>query len=281
MAKNRSKYVTELVTPKKTPKILEAEVPRTAEKGVGIFKRSTVKPTTRESQIISEVSRIREVMPKKSVQQNYNAINKENVKLARQLERDVSKSRATVSAKEMSQAIDDSIGTVVAESPIIVGNLQTTATRVAEKAKKIILSNDETAIGLLKSRKEFDAWVRTLPRGEAKLATDAAMEAQSVAIKTVRNTMNDMLDAKVKSTAVKRELKRQSLLYDALDNMTPKAAQEANSAIGRSWQNTFKVLGIRNKAIQGLAMAAGVGGLGAAAKFAPLITLLQMMQISI
>ena len=51
--------------------------------------------------------------------------------------------------------------------------------------------------------------------------------------------MNDMIDIKVKSTVVKRELKRQSLLYDALKNITPKAADEANTALGRIWQNSF------------------------------------------
>jgi len=272
IAKKRGKFIQELIEPKRTPKVKISEVPRTVETGRGPFKTSTIKPTPRESQIAAEVSRIKGVHHKKSIQQNYSAISKENTKLAMKLEADVSKSRAIIPVDESVQVIDDAINVIIAENPIIVGNLKTTAIRVANKAKQILKENSPDASGLLKARKEFDSWVRTLPRGDVKLSADAAMESQSIAIKTVRNSMNDLLDARVKSAAVKRELKRQSLLYDALGNITPKAAEEANSAIGRAWQNAFKVLGIRNKSIQSAAAVMGVGGLGAAAKFAPVFT---------
>ena len=269
---NRNTFIKDLVLPKKTPTVLKSEVARTTEKGSGIFKTSVVKPTTRESKIIDEVLKIHGVTVKKSAQQNYTAINKTNIKLAKKLERDVLKSRASITVAESSQAIDDAVKVIIDESPIIVGNLKTTALRVSNKAKKILAEHSETPLGLLKARKDFDNWVRTLPRGEAKLSADAAMEAQSVAIKTTRSAMNDLLNNKVRSTVVKRELSRQSLLYEALENVTPKAAEAANTAVGRAWQNTFKVLGIRNKAIQSAAAVMGVGGLGAAAQFAPIFT---------
>lgn len=272
IAKKRAETIKDLVLPIKTRKVLESEVARTTEKGIGPFKRSVVAPTVRESEIIREVSKIKGVSANKSAQQNYMAIKEANKKLANKLEVNVAKNRTPIPLTESSQAIDDAIKVVIDENPIIVGNLKTTAKRVSEKAKKILSENDPTPSGLLKSRKEFDNWVRALPRGEAKLAVDASMESQSIAIKTVRNSMNDLLDSKVKSAAVKKGLKSQSLLYNALDNITPKAALSANTAIGRAWQNAFKVLGIRNKAIQSAAAVMGVGGLGAAAQFAPVFT---------
>jgi len=272
LAKNKSTFVQDLISPTKTKKVKEAEVARTVESGVGPFKRSIITPTTREAEVASEVLKIKGVSQSKSVQQNYNAVNNANTKLAKRLESNVSKERAKIPLPEISKSIDDAVNILIEESPLIVGNIQTTAKRVADKAKKLIASNPQTASGLLRSRKQFDTWVRGLPRGESKLSADAAMESQSLTIKAVRNAMNDMLDSKVKNTVVKRELKRQSLLYEALENMTPKAASEYNTALGRAWQNSVKVLPTKNKLVQQLAVIFGIGGLGAAAKFAPIIT---------
>lgn len=272
IAQKRGQFVQDLISPVRTKKVLESEVPRTTEVGKGIFKRSKVAPTRRESQIAQEVARVKEVTNKKSVQGNYNVLDKKVSALADDLERQVSKSKAVVPFEEAVKTIDDRLGVIIDESPLIVGNLKTTAQRVGEQAKKIINSNPPTPQGMLKSRKQFDAWVKTLPRGEAKLAADASMEAQSIAIKTVRRTMNDIVDTKAKNATVHRELQRQSKLLEAMDNMVPKAAAEANTAVGRLWQNATSVLPIRNKMIQEAALLSGIGGLGAAAIFAPYIT---------
>jgi hypothetical protein len=56
-----------------------------------------------------------------------------------------------------------------------------------------------------------------------------------------------------------------------MDNIKPKAAFEADSAIGRVFDRVGETLGIKNKVVQGAATVAGIGGLGAAATFAPFV----------
>ena len=166
--------------------------------------------------------------------------------------------------------IDDAVRKLISENPVIVGDAQRVAERVAKKAKELMSQNPSTAQGLLESRKQLDSWIR-LQKGQK--AFDPAMEnALSVSVRTVRQTMNDTIGKAVPSVAVKNELRKQSLLYDALDNIAPKAAAEANTAIARAWQNAVKVLPFRGVANHELALLFGVGGLGAAAMFAPYVS---------
>ena len=270
IAKNRGKFVQDFVLPKPTVKTKLAETSRTTEKGWGPFRKSIVEPSAREKEIATEVYKIKAVSHKNSIQMNMNVISDENVKLARQLESHVAKSKVNIPLTESSNAIDSAISTLVSENPTIVGNAERTAQRIGQKAKDIIDKNGTSGSGLLRSRKELDNWIRSQ---KGQKAFDPEMEnALSVSVKAVRTAMNDLLDSKVKNSVVKRELKRQSLLYDALESLGPKAAEEANTAIARAWQNAVKVLPFKNKLVQELGFLTGIGGLGAAAKFAPLLT---------
>lgn len=266
----RADFVGGLITPKKTAKVLTDEVARTTEKGVGAFKRNIVALSPREADIAKEIRKIKGVIPKNSVQRNYNIINAENAKLAKQLEKDLTKRRFLVLGGTAEKNIDDAVSKLVSENPVIVGDAQRVASRVATKAKEIISKNSPTPSGLLQSRKELDFWIKSQ---KGQKAFDPAMEnALSVSVRSVRNSINDTLEKSIPSVAVKKSLKKQNLLYEALDNVAPKAAAEANTAIARAWQNAVKVLPFRGVANQELALLFGVGGLGAAAMFAPYVS---------
>lgn len=267
IAKERNKFVGDLIAPKKTPKVKLAEVSRTQEAGVGPFKRSVVSLSPREQQIAAEVKRVKGVTPKKTVQGNLNAVDKANRIINKQLERDVAKSREIITHSEAETALGNAITRLVEENPVIVGNAQVTATKVANKAIQLISENPSTPSGILKARKQLDSWIR-IQKGDK--AFDPALEnALSISVRTVRREMNNLVDAKVKSTAVKRELKRQNLLFEAIDNIGPKAAEESNFAIGRAVQNMAKVLPFRSKFVQEAGTVVGLGIVGASATFAP------------
>jgi len=57
-----------------------------------------------------------------------------------------------------------------------------------------------------------------------------------------------------------------------MDDIAVKAADEANSALRRSFRKALKVLTLRGELNQSAALLWGVGGMGAAAMFAPFIT---------
>jgi hypothetical protein len=82
------------------------------------------------------------------------------------------------------------------------------------------------------------------------------------------------LEEKAPTLGIKSSLKRQSSLFNALDTLEVKAAQEADNAIGRAMQRIGMVLGTKSKVVQAVAAAAGIGGLGAAATFAPAVAII-------
>ncbi len=81
--------------------------------------------------------------------------------------------------------------------------------------------------------------------------------------------MNTVLDENATNLWKKDSLRKQSALYRAMDNIAPKAAQEANTPLLRALDSVGKVLGVKSHIVQGIAAAVGIGGLGAAATFAP------------
>ena len=270
--KARSEFVGKLIAPKKTIKVLEKEVARTAEEGIGIFRKNVTQLSPAEKLMSKEVSKIKNVHPSKSLQMNYNAITSENSKLAVQLEKDLAKGAPfdfipkTTSIKN----IDNSITKLIAENPVIVGEVEKTAAKVATKAKELIANNKQTGSGLLKARKEFDAFIRNL-KGDRAFESELD-NALTISVREVRRSMNQTLADHAPNVAVKNSLKRQNILYDSLDNIAPKAAAEANTRIGQIMQNAAQALPIRNKIIQEAALRTGVGGLAATARYAPAVT---------
>ncbi|GMR03274.1 MAG: hypothetical protein BMS9Abin21_104 [Thermodesulfovibrionia bacterium] len=268
--RQRRDFIKKLVTPVESKKVLIDETSRTAEIGRGPFKRSVVNLSPQERVMAAEVKRVAGVSGSKTIQGNLNAIINANIKLAKKLDSEVKKSKILITRNEVAKNIDNAVDDLISRNPVIVGNAETTARRVATKAKEIIGNNPGTPKGVLDSRKQLDSWIRS-QKGEK--AFDPVMEnALSIAVRTVRRSMNDTVSARVPGARIKSELKRQSILFDVIDNVAPKAAKESNTAIFRAWENTARVLPFRGEANQKLALLFGVGGLGAAAAFAPWIT---------
>lgn len=270
--KARSEFIGKLIAPKKTVKVLEKEVARTAEEGIGIFRKNITQLSPAEKLMAKETAKIKGVLPSKSLQMNYNAITAENSKLAVQLEKDLAKGAPFdfIPKTTSINNIDKSITKLIAENPVIVGEVEKTAVKVATKAKELIARNKQTGSGLLKARKEFDSFIRNL-KGDRVFESELD-NALTISVREVRRSMNRTLAEHAPNVAVKNSLKRQNILYDTLDNIAPKAAAEANTRIGQIMQNAAQALPIRNKIIQEAALLTGVGGLAATARYAPAVT---------
>jgi len=278
-AGDRGKFVQELVGPTRDIKQLREEVPRTTEKGAGPFKRSVVEPSPREKEIAAEVSKIAGVTPKNTIQGNFNVIQAENKRLAIKLENDVKKADIKIPQQNVLQEIDDVIDEAISNNMYIVGTGENAAEKLRSNVGKIILKHEDKG-GFIKgeslfaARKELDKVIRKQKPSVFKEGTaESAVEIMS---KATRNAMNDILDRHVTGSrkidvTVKKELKKQSLLFNAMDNITPKAAAEGNNAIIRSLQNAMKATHLKNEVVQLLALSAGIGGLGAAAFAAPIV----------
>ncbi len=153
------------------------------------------------------------------------------------------------------------------KNPMIVGDAEKMAVKIINKMDDLVKANKPTAGGLLKARKELDAWVRN--QKGSNIFDPAQENALSIALREVRDSANGLIAKKSPNVAVRESLRKQSNLYRAMDNIGPKAAQEANNAALRLWQNVTRVLPFRGEFNQSMALIFGVGGLGAAAVFAP------------
>lgn len=267
VAKNT--FAQELVKPVETTATKLEQVRRTTEAG-GLFKKDIVTPTASEVLSAKEVAQIPGISAKNTFQRNYNLVRDFNVKQAKQLESDIAKYDFIIPKKEVISKLDAVANTLKTENPLIVGDAEKTANKLIAGAKKIIQENEGKGSGLLKARKEYDSWVLS----QKPKAFDAKAEnAFTIANDAIRQTMNTVLDENAINVGVKDSLRKQSSLYRAMENIAPKAAEEANTVFGRTLQRIGKTLGTRNKLVQTLAAATGVGVFGAATTFAMPLTL--------
>lgn len=263
----KEKFIRELIRPEQTKAIKESQVARTTEKGIGPFKRSIIAPTVKDLESEKVVINIPKVGSNKTVQQNYNIISKYNTEEAVRLEKLVEKNNFKVPYGETELRLARA-GNELLNNPLITGDAEKTAQKLITKANQIIRQNEETGKGLLKAKKEYDIWVKRFKPNAFDAKAESAFTESN---REIRNAFKDLLEERAPTLGIKKSLKKQSSLYNALDNLTPKAAIEADTAIGRGFQRIGKVLGTKNKVVQGVAAAAGIGGLGAAATFAPLV----------
>ncbi len=261
----QTSFIDDLVRPSQTKKVREAQVGKTLETS-GILRQKKIIPSIAEKSIAKEVAKIPNISKSKTLQGNYNIIAREVSNTAKKLEKDIKVNDFIFPKKEFLSELNLA-KTRLVENPLIVGDAQKVAAKLIDQFERIITKNKNTGSGLLKSRKEFDNWMRNQKGG--KVFDPANENALTTAIKEIRQTANSFLNKKATNVAVKESLSKQSTLYRALDNIKPKAANEASNIIARAWQNASRVLTVKSGLTQSLALLAGIGGLGAAAVFAP------------
>lgn len=269
----RQSFIDDLVRPAQVKKVRESQVGRTTEKG--LFRRKEIAPSKAEVAIAKEVSKIDGVSRSKTLQGNYNLINQANKDLARRLETDIATHDFAYPKRELVSALNKTKARLK-ENPLMVGDAEKTAEKLLNKFRQLVEAGPGTGSGLLKARKGFDQWVK---RQKGNVFDAKNENALTTSLREIRETANDFLEKGAKDVGVKASLKQQSTLYRALDNITPKAANEASNAAIRAWQNVTRILPLRGEFNQSLAVLFGLGGLGASAVFAPFFTKMVMASL--
>lgn len=259
-------FVDDLVRPAESKRVRIEQVPRTAEEG--LLKQKVAALSPQEQRMSDAVSTVLEVSPKNTLQANYRAIDDAVSVEATQLSESLKNTGALIPRRESKNALKLA-QMRLDQSPAMVGDAAKSANRIIEKANTLIDSNPGTSFGVLKTRRELDAWIRTQKPNAFDPATENAM---SLAVKEVRQSLNNLIDARNPSQAVRESLSKQSNLLGAMDNIAEKAAAEGRNVITRTWKNISRILPIRGEFNQSMAVLMGVGGLGAAAAFAPYFT---------
>jgi len=263
----RKSFIAELISPKQTSAVKKEQVKHATEKG--IFRVKEIIPSGSEKKMIDEVIKIPGISKTNSLQRNYNSIANEVTKEANSLKQSLLKKDVIFPKKELNAQLDLALKRL-GENPLIVGDAQKSAGRVVIKMKKILAEKKSTGSNVLEARKELDLWIKS--QKGANIFDPKQENALSIAVREIRTTVNDFLETKAKSSGVKESLKKQSTLLRAMDNIAPKAAEEANNIFMRAWQNAQRLLPLRGEFNQSMAVLFGVGGLGASAMFAPFFT---------
>ena len=261
----RKSFLEDLVHPLQTKAVKEAQVPRTSEAGFGPFRRSVVVPSGSEARSIEALTNISSVKPSNTLQRNYNAIRSENLVEATNLKNELIKNDFIYPRKELLARLR-TVKSRLAESPFITGDAEKSADKLISKVRQMIEEKPSKGSNLLEVRKEFDNWIESQKPTVFDAKTESAL---TIANREIRSEINTFLNEKAPNVKVRESLAKQSSLFRALDNIKPKAAQEADTAFGRAFQRAGQILGTKNRIVQAIAAAVGIGGLGAAATFAP------------
>jgi hypothetical protein len=231
----------------------------------GVMRENVYKPSKRETEIVETVMEIPEFSQKKSFQGNLDSINdtigkeakylksaleKEDISLIRQKPSKTPVTSDKFGSKIYGERIDyephHGFDDVIEEAIIeidprrtLTGDAQKQFERMAEHMKKFVDQNPPTTAGLLQARKDFDNWIT----GEKPKIFDQNFEsAASAANRIIRQKANDFIAANTKSVDVKKSLRKQNLLFEAADNLTPRARAEADTALKRFIEKAGKAL---------------------------------------
>lgn len=260
------RFVDDLIRPKQTQAVRTEQVGRTAEQG--ILRNKEVALSSAEQAVSSEVRSVPGISQSQSLQGNYNVISQEVSRLADDLLVKLEASPARISHTEVSKSLELA-RTRLEGSFTMTGDASRSASNLINEANRIVRAHPQTSAGLLRSRQAFDSFVRSQ---KPKVLDPALENATTMAVREVRQTMNTLIDIKNPITGVRQSLRSQSNLFRAMDNIAPKAAQEGSNALLRGWQNVSRLFPIKGEFNQTMATIFGIGGLGAAATFAPFFT---------
>src|SRR3990167_5746829 len=266
----KESFARRLTRPIRTPTVQRAEVARTTEAGFGQLKKSIVAPTSKELAAQKAVLQVPGVDKIKTYQQNYNIVKTHNKNLAQTLEAQLKINDFTYSKKELASLLKNTKKELT-RSPLLVGDNAKLADKLITELTRRLNSAQPNGSSLLGVRKEFDIWVK---KQKPHIFDPKSDNALSFVNRELRGTVNDFLEKKATNVAVKQSLQKQNALFTAMENIAPKAAQEADTAIGRAFQNMMLTVGIKNRLVQQVAAIVGIGGLGAAATFAPTFAVL-------
>jgi hypothetical protein len=247
--KTKEKFINALIKPVQTKKVLEAQLPRTRVEGV--LQKAVVDQSPDEKEMSKLLQAIPEVDYTKTLKNNaifireniYSKANSLINKLEAQEKNRVASTGIATSLKkeDVDLRLSAEIQNLIETNPLIQGQkpLQKTANALLTKTLDIIDSKPLTPANLIRARQELDKYILD-NKGSIFNAVDE--NALSVPFKTIRKTLNNIVDETVPSAGVKKSLREQSLMYNALDNINPKAAEEFSTILGRTVQNISKVL---------------------------------------
>ena len=238
------KHIRDLVTPIQTTGkagTLTQNVKAGRVDEGGIFSGRTKNPDAHQLAIEDAVKAVPGIEKGQSALESANAIHDEIGNTAEQLRKGLQESAAAhgdvqpIIGQDTWDTYIKGVRATIDENPLITGDAQATADKILNKFQSLLpQGKDITAEDILDARQGLDNYVKSIGKGAA---FDPKTEnAMSIALRATRQGANGLIADAAPDVAVKALLQKQSLLYDAIDNIAPKAAKEAGSGVGRVLQ---------------------------------------------
>lgn len=236
--KKKADFISELVRTPPSKSVLEAEALRTTS-GKGLFGQPVVTPSATEARIAKAVSGVKGVKESNSFQKNLEAIITGKNLEAENLASILKASKVKIPRSDIEISLNATT-TRMAKIPALIGDPGKRGKILIDEARDILRDNPKTPSGVLKSRKQFDKFVRSF---RSKIFDPASESALSIAVRETRRSMNDIIEKSVPTIAVRKSLDMQSNLFRAIDNIAPKVALESGTQINRLAERVGGVLG--------------------------------------
>lgn len=227
IAATKAKKLNALVSKRETMKVAEKNVADTEQKG--LLRTNVHTPDAFAQDVANTVGQVPGINTNRSFQYNYNKIAAENKAEAIKLDRMLKDSNVVIPPEKINQAITR-VKSSLAKQTFLVGDAEKVADKMFTEAGSLLDKNGNTASGLLKTRQEFDKWARGQIAGDPFSDSN---RARGASLKAIRDSLNNIIAEAVPEAKVKESLRKQFHLFEALDNIEPKAAREGKNIITR------------------------------------------------
>lgn len=231
----RKDYLYTLITPISTKANDEARVKRMTQNDKG---RNVYNPTDEEEEMVNILKRI-PVSADNSLVGNRVILDTEVNKVHNSLVKQLGKSKVKLNKKELNTELEAIVDDLQETNPVLVGDASAVAKKIFNKAQQLLAKSDGSPASLMQVRKDLDKWAKQQGKG----SFDGNENAYTVAQRAVRDFLNKKVADAVPETAVLDKLRKQHLLLRASDRLVPKAAQEADTKIGRLVDNFYIATG--------------------------------------
>lgn len=248
----RKDYLYTLITPISTKANDEARAKRMTQNDKG---RNVYNPTDEEQEMVNILKRI-PVSADNSLVGNRVILDAEVNKVHNSLVKQLGKSKVKLNKKELNTELEGIVDDLQETNPVLVGDASAVAKKIFNKAQQLLAKSDGSPASLMQVRKDLDKWAKQQGKG----SFDGNENAYTVAQRAVRDFLNEKVADAVPETAVLDKLRKQHLLLRASDRILPKAAQEADTKIGRLVDNFYIATGTTPpKTLLGKVATVGLG----------------------
>lgn len=220
-------FIKNLVTPQMTAKDLTGAIKtgKVTEATGLIGERDVTGALPNLPKIQKAVAEVPGISAKNTLLENANAIHDHIATIANDLKTQI-QGKGFFSPNQF-RGYMDSVKNNLIENPLITGDAEKTAQKIMDKFSSLVAEKGHTPSGLLDARKALDSWMAA--QKGAGVFDPAKESAISTALRAIRQGGNKFLADRVPSVDVKGLLSKQSSLYDAIENIAPKAAKEGSS----------------------------------------------------